>query len=336
MYSPLEEVASRYSKDTAQYVIQGAQCIAPGYYLSGIICVILAGIFDFLRPFSVYGRLFSTESILKSQQLRNLLPLFSVSLHKGAAFTLFYVLGFIVNLLVLCLSQIGSYPHWGTNILIAYQFHLARRIIECLFVHKFSTSAKMPLFLVLAGAGHYLFTSFTLLPVSSRPEPRLYEYKGWVDPEDFVDGTHSEGDIDQLSIYIGVFLFLFGNLIQWIAHNDLASLRINKNPEEKELYPLPRQTLFLFSLSPHYTAEIVIYLGLTIAKLGLECQSGYRFDTGSVPFFARFNGLLVTLWVFANLTMTALRTKAWYVKQVKSKEDKERVETIAAIIPFVL
>lgn len=341
MISPLEIVASLFetipSRNAAQYLIQVVQSIAPFYFIAGIACVTLAGMFEILQPLSVYGRLFSKEAIMtKLQTLRFLLPLFSMSLNKGIAFTLFYFIGFIVNLFALYFSQIGSYPQWSSSLLTAYQLHLARRVFECLFVHRFSTSSRMPILLFLAGAGHYLFTSFTLLPVSSRPEPHLYQYHEWIDPEDIVEGIHGEADPDQLVISIGVLLFVFGNLMQWIAHNDLAALRFNKDPEEKELYPLPTQVLFKYSLSPHYTAEIAIYIGLTIAKLGLECQSGYRFDSGSVPFYARFNLLLATMWVFANLTVTAVRTKSWYAKQAKSEEDRKRIESTAAIMPYLL
>jgi hypothetical protein len=340
MMSSLETVASILSlkPNVAQNIIHTIQFFVPIYYQAGITCVLFSCMFETLHPLSVYGRLYSNETLIKIKTKNVLFTLVSQTFHKGTAFLFFYTIGIIVNLVTIYLSILGSYPHWSTGLLIAYQLHLTRRFYECLFVHKFSLSAKMPLLLILAGTGHYIFTSFAFLPVSLHLEPRFYEYKGWIDPEEEHDVTNLTlgGEIDQLSVFIGIILFLFGNIMQYIAHLKLASLRVNKDPEEKELYPLPTQSLFKFSLTPHYTAEIAIYLGLSIARLGLECQSGFRFDSGNVPFFLRFNGLLLTLWVVTNLSTTALRTKQWYLRKAKSKEDKEKVQSIAAILPFIL
>ncbi|OBT54129.1 hypothetical protein VE04_06087 [Pseudogymnoascus sp. 24MN13] len=101
---------------------------------------------------------------------------------------------------------------------------------------------------------------------------------------------------------IGVPLFLLGSIAQNTCHTYLASLK---------KYSLPEEGLFRGIISPHYTSECVIYLGLAIA--GAPPGQPLNKTIATVVFFEAIN-----------LGITAESTRAWYSEKFGAKSIEGR------------
>jgi hypothetical protein len=131
-------------------------------------------------------------------------------------------------------------------------------------------------------------------------------------------------------------------------------------------YPLPKGDLFDVVICPHYTAEIVIYIGLYIIQLGAStvfgmgkgeyaavCSPRNIVSTSSassstttpsssslflplsptmIQILTVPSSLLLVLWVIANLLVTGARTRAWYIQ---TYPQEPRVKYTAAVIPYL-
>ncbi|KFX90589.1 hypothetical protein O988_08124 [Pseudogymnoascus sp. VKM F-3808] len=100
---------------------------------------------------------------------------------------------------------------------------------------------------------------------------------------------------------IGVPLFLLGSIAQHGCHTYLASLK---------KYSLPKEGLFRGIISPHYTSECVIYLGLAIA--GAPPGQPLNKTIATVIFFEAIN-----------LGITAEFTRIWYSEKFGAKSIEE-------------
>lgn len=108
---------------------------------------------------------------------------------------------------------------------------------------------------------------------------------------------------------IGVPLFLLGSIAQNTCHTYLASLK---------KYSLPEEGLFRGIISPHYTSECVIYLGLAIA--GAPPGQPLNKTIATVLFFEAIN-----------LGITAESTREWYSEKFGAKS----IEGRWRIFPYV-
>src|SRR3569833_242421 len=89
---------------------------------------------------------------------------------------------------------------------------------------------------------------------------------------------------------IALVFFLYGALLQNQSHSHLASL---------VKYSLPNAGMFQYIISPHYTGECLVYLGLAVAA----APQGHIVNTT----------LLVSLlFVFTHLAISAETTHDWY------------------------
>lgn len=110
-----------------------------------------------------------------------------------------------------------------------------------------------------------------------------------------------------LKTIIGIPVFILASAIQHHCHAYLASL-----PK----YTLPIHPLFRTLISPHYTAECLIYLSLAFV---------------AAPKGALINKTIFTAFIFVstNLTVTASTSKEWY----KRKFGKDVVTHRWIIVP---
>ena len=110
-----------------------------------------------------------------------------------------------------------------------------------------------------------------------------------------------------LKAIIGIPIFILASGIQHDCHAYLASL-----PK----YTLPVHPIFQSFISPHYTAECLIYLSLALI---------------AAPKGALINRTIFTAFVFvsANLTVTAATSKEWY----EGKFGKEAVAHRWIMVP---
>ncbi|KAK4554862.1 hypothetical protein LTR86_008010 [Recurvomyces mirabilis] len=137
-----------------------------------------------------------------------------------------------------------------------------------------------------------------------------------------------------LYTFLGLLLFILASGFQHDIHAYLASLRpsassstpstastsnkSNNTTEKTGPYTLPTHPAFSTLISPHYTAECLIYLSLTLI---------------ATPPNAWVNWTMFSAFVFVvvNLGVTANGTREWYARQFgpKAMEGKWRM------VPFV-
>lgn len=111
----------------------------------------------------------------------------------------------------------------------------------------------------------------------------------------------------------GVALFVVGNLLQHVAHRQLAALREKPGMEDK--YGQPSSWVFQLVSCPHYLAEIVLYSGL------FTLLSPVTTWTVHGP---------IMLFIVANLACTAKQTHMWYRAKFQNYPKKRK-----ALIPYI-
>lgn len=112
-----------------------------------------------------------------------------------------------------------------------------------------------------------------------------------------------------LKTFIGIFVWAFASGVQHDAHAHLASLR---------KYSLPTHPVFNSLVSPHYTAEVGVYLGMAV--LAAPRGSVLNWTLGCVVVF------IVTV-----LGESARETKRWYGEKFGSRCMQDKW----VIIPWV-
>ncbi|XP_038690591.1 polyprenol reductase 2-like isoform X2 [Tripterygium wilfordii] len=213
------------------------------------------------------------------------------------------------------------YKVWvSVFLLLLMEMQVLRRLYETLYVFKYSNSARMHIFGYLMGIFYYtaaplsLCTSFVLvalnftldklavLKLAYQGVPSMeFDWWGYLRPLANL-GWHQ---------WAGAALFAWGWVHQWRCHAILGSLR--KCREQSDEYVIPRGDWFEIVSSPHYLAEIVVYLGLLVASGGTD-----------------FTIWLLLGFVVANLAFAAAETHRWYLHKFEDYPSNRRV-----IFPFV-
>lgn len=130
----------------------------------------------------------------------------------------FYLLGFTVNVFIIMINP--------SALLLIFQLHLLRRLIETHFLMTYSITSNMHFIHYLVGLSFYPMISLVLIAES----PKRLNLCGF-----------------------GVFCIL--SFLQFQAHHILYNLRM----ASIEHQPLPRIHLFRLLLCPHYFLEILLY-----------------------------------------------------------------------------
>jgi hypothetical protein len=97
--------------------------------------------------------------------------------------------------------------------------------------------------------------------------------------------------MDKLTIF-AILIFVTSSLWQYHCHEILASLRPSKTSKPIYASPPKESISFQLFLTPHYTAEIFIYLAMTLAA-------------------RNWTMLTALLWVITNLSVSAGETRVW-------------------------
>lgn len=125
-----------------------------------------------------------------------------------------------------------------------------------------------------------------------------------------------------LRTFLGVLTFILASGLQHDCHAYLASLKDSKKKTEDKAsaskYRLPEHPAWNLSLSPHYFAECLIYLSMTIVA-----APAHRYLNVTL--------LCALMFVAVNLGVTADGTKKWYAQ----KFGLENTQGRARMIPFV-
>ena len=116
------------------------------------------------------------------------------------------------------------------------------------------------------------------------------------------------------SLVLGVSIFVIGQLGNFYHHWLLANLRPNSTKAKDEgasAYRIPTSGMFSLVTMPHYTFELVSWLGVAVVA-------------GSL------NSLLVVASMTSYLGGRSVATKSWYLKNLKGFPKDRK-----AIIPFL-
>lgn len=154
----------------------------------------------------------------------------------------------------------------------------------------------------------------------------------WAEGLDNVCASPSRPEITGVSIMWAIYhrlgaiaLFFAASLAQNVAHRYLVSLRYPADagegtaPARSQAYKFPSHPLFNYTLTPHYFAEVVLYLALARAA---TAGSGEVVNTTLMFAFG---------FVFSNLAVTAMGTREWYIRRFGA----ETVGARARMIPGV-
>ncbi|KAF9274657.1 Steroid 5 alpha-reductase 3 [Mortierella alpina] len=184
-------------------------------------------------------------------------------------------------------------------VLFCYLVQVLRRWYESWFVERPSPRATMHI-------GHYL-VGITFYAAMA---PCI-----WIDAYDSWIRTGEQGNSEPPSRYwnvrcaFGLILFIWGSWHQYKCHVILANLRPRpsqatgaradeKREAAKQEYKVPFGDWFEYMVAPHYTAEMVIYLGFYLMA--------------SPKLFVPSTLLLALIWVVVNLGIVARETDQWY------------------------
>ena len=207
-------------------------------------------------------------------------------------FSHFYRWAFVWILYVGYVCRIHCWMTWWLVLL-----HVTRRLYECEAVHIFR--GNMHVFAYFLGLLHYTLLPLVMTSSSSNNNSNT-EYKT-IQP-----------------VVIGS-ICLYAQWQQYCHHKELAILRSSCTEKDKQ-YFVPSTKGFQYLYCPHYLAEIVIYVCIMFLL-----HPHKQFDEGN----RRYNHILLCLWVFCNLSVSAHKSKQWYTSRVRTNEWK------AAIIPFL-
>ncbi|KAL6209515.1 hypothetical protein ACLB2K_020455 [Fragaria x ananassa] len=215
------------------------------------------------------------------------------------------------------------YSVWrSVFLLLLMEVQVVKRLIETIFVFKYSSTARMHIFGYLTGLFFYTAAPLSLC-CNHIPEVYNYSVNGLA--EFIVKGkkyTMQDLDFNWLEFtssllklgwlqWIGAAIFFWGWIHQRRCHDILGSLR--EDSEQSDEYVIPHGDWFKFVSSPHYLAEIVIYAGLVVASGGADLTIWLLFG-----------------FVVSNLVFAAAETHRWYLQKFRSYPRNRR-----AIIPFL-
>ena len=188
------------------------------------------------------------------------------------------------------MDVVGS-PHGNKLVVLSlFGLHSLRRLYECVFVFKFGAS-RMHLAGYVVGVVYYVAVPLTL----------------W---HEAGDGAFPQWKVRTLC---GLSLFFCGNLLQSYFHRVLSGSSGNavdsvvvEKENGKRRYIFPRGFGFDHVSCPHYSAEIVLYIGLICL----------------IPNSPAILALFV--WVVINLSVVAGKSHSWYEITFPEQMNKRR------------
>ncbi|KAG5182254.1 3-oxo-5-alpha-steroid 4-dehydrogenase-domain-containing protein [Tribonema minus] len=185
---------------------------------------------------------------------------------------------------------------------LLFQAHLARRVCECLYVHRWGR-ARMHAAAYAVGIAHYALAAFTL----------AVELPAGADSKQVT--SHKDTPVGIIIAQLaGVLLFLAANAGQNAAHRHLASLKPDTRAgTDTASYRIPTAGLFSEVSCPHYFWEIALYASFVMITGGQVCSV-----------------VLMLVWVITNLSINAAHMHAWYWSHLKDYPVRRR-----RLVPFL-
>ncbi|KAK4514440.1 uncharacterized protein ATC70_002036 [Mucor velutinosus] len=155
--------------------------------------------------------------------------------------------------------------------------HLMRRVYESFWVEKPSKTATMHVSHYLTGVGFY-----GAMVIGT-----------WLEGVSNVESCRAQDSYVNMISLSAITLFLYASYHQYRCHAILSLLRQSK--DQASSYFIPRGDWFEMLVTPHYFADILIYLSLNIL---------YRFQN-----YILICGLI---WTIVNLSVVSGETQLWY------------------------
>lgn len=109
-----------------------------------------------------------------------------------------------------------------------------------------------------------------------------------------------------------LMLFGYASFKQNECHRILANIRGNNS--KKGDYSIPKGGWFEFLVSPHYFAEILIYIAFTLAASSVDVWNVVSWLSG-----INWTMFCCLLFVIVNLGATAKSTEKWYQQKFGEK-----------------
>lgn len=172
-----------------------------------------------------------------------------------------------------------------------------RRLYECIAFSK-PSSSRMWIGHYFIGLAFYAVTSVAIWIQGVTSIPNVAH-----------DGLTSFFGRPRLQTWLGVLLFGSASFMQHDIHAYLASMRT---------YKVPEHWAFRYTIAPHYTAESVLYLGLSI----LAAPEGQIFN---------WTIMCTLVFVVINLGVTAGGTKEWMMN--KFQEQRSQIDRRWKMLP---
>ncbi|KAI8987835.1 3-oxo-5-alpha-steroid 4-dehydrogenase-domain-containing protein [Mycotypha africana] len=190
--------------------------------------------------------------------------------------------------------------------------HLIRRVYESFLVERPSKTATMHFSHYLIGVGFYgAMVLGTWLEGASNFE--IWSHQS----ARYDNESQRDGSFENITMVFSILLFLYATYHQYRCHSILASLRQKSSAStettaiSKNGYSIPKGDWFDILVTPHYFADILIYVSLNI----LYHFNNYIFLCGLI-------------WTIVNLSITANETKQWYVRHFQNAFPKDRYRII--------
>ena len=187
----------------------------------------------------------------------------------------------------------------GREVIVAslLTFHFAKRVLETLFVHRYSGSMKAATATFIGI--FYSLVSLLITTMQLAVPPALYAGAG-----------------GELGVALG--LFCLGQIGNFYHHWLLADMRRPERNQDASAnalasqYTIPSQGLFGLVTMPHYLFEIIAWFGIALATQQL-------------------NAVLVACGMTSYLSGRAIATTRWYKEKFGAKWPTQRRN----LIPFV-
>ncbi|KAG0293508.1 hypothetical protein BGZ96_002737 [Linnemannia gamsii] len=190
-----------------------------------------------------------------------------------------------------------------------YLLQVIRRWYESWFVERPSVEAKMHITHYIVGITFYS---------AMAPSTWIDAYEAWIKqgaatgPVVFAT-TSSAPPLDSMlfglnvQCLLGLMVFIWANWHQYNCHVILAKLRSKhmkvEDKPKKQVYKVPFGDWFQYMVTPHYSAEMLIYLGLYL----MASSSPLTANSSTAPTM-----LFACVWVVVNLGIVARETDQWY------------------------
>ena len=341
---------------------------------------------SYLYSLSLYGKLCSPPSLTNDASTATATPPKNMNILQWIQshqvnkqwFTHFYVFGLLNSAWIFWnivspghSSGQNSLPFAELLLWMLLLVHLSRRLYECTYVHVWGTS-KMNIAAYVIGMVYYVMLPFVFIP-STHPALRMNCSTNGNDSSTASCSASVNGfgfitdndTIRKLLIICGTALCIWSQYEQHLHHVILAKLRTSNSRPIPVTYRLPQGRWFQYVSSPHYLAEIMIYIGFILLQSCARNEAAESTHTSQVPnVFSSFiiqqadttsslNWYLSPIiqllihcsstpykvcalvsWIFVNLSISARRTHLWYQHQFGKFPDNP-VRHRKALIPFV-